>query len=71
MSGGHYDYLSDKVRAFAEALEVNGDPKRKAFKKLMALVAQAAHDIEWVDSGDCGPGDEHKAIDRALKFRGK
>jgi hypothetical protein len=48
-----------------------GDPKRKAFKKLMALVAKAAHEIEYVDSGDCSPGDEHKAIDRVFKFRGK
>ena len=71
MSGGHYDYLSERIRQFAEAMEVKGDPKRAAFKKLMALVAEAAHQIEWVDSGDCGPGDEHKAIDKALHFKGK
>jgi hypothetical protein len=25
-------------------------------------VAKACHDIEWVDSGDCGLGDEDEAI---------
>ena len=32
------------------------------FIGLLRIVAKAAHDIEWVDSGDYGPGDEVAAI---------
>jgi uncharacterized small protein (DUF1192 family) len=32
----------------------------------LKLVAKALHDIEWVDSGDYGPGDENKAIRACL-----
>jgi hypothetical protein len=41
-------------------------PERKAFRKHLQLVANALHDIEWVDSGDCGPGDENAAIRACL-----
>lgn len=71
MSGGHYDYLSDKVLEFAKAIEVRGDAKRAAFKRLMLLAAKAAHDIEWVDSADYSPGDEHRAIERVFRFKAK
>ena len=37
-------------------------PERRAFLAHLQLVAAALHDIEWVDSGDCGPGDENAAI---------
>lgn len=37
-------------------------PERKAFYAHIQKVAEALHDIEWVDSGDYGPGDENKAI---------
>lgn len=36
--------------------------ERRAFSEHLARVAKALHDIEWVDSGDYGPGDESKAI---------
>jgi hypothetical protein len=32
----------------------------------LELVIKALHDIEWVDSGDYGPGDENKAIRACL-----
>ncbi len=69
VSGGSYDYLSYKIEDMAEAIPDNYNPKRTAFKKLLKLVAQACHDIEYVDSSDYGPGDEDKAIDKCLAAR--
>lgn len=40
--------------------------ERVWFAKLLRAVAKAAHDIEWVDSGDYGPGDEVESI-RAVR----
>lgn len=37
-----------------------------AFGSHLQKCAKAMHDIEWVDSGDCGDGDEVKAIIAAL-----
>lgn len=39
---------------------------RLQFAALLNRVAKAAHDIEWVDSADYGPGDELAAIEAAL-----
>ena len=40
--------------------------ERRAFKEHLVKVAKALHDIEWVDSGDYGPGDENAAIRACL-----
>lgn len=61
MSGGSYSYFCWKVEDFADNLRTT-TPQRQAFQKLVRLVAEAAHDIEWVDSGDYGKGEEDKAI---------
>lgn len=69
MSGGSYDYVYARFGDFAESLRrQKEDPRRAAFAKLVILVADAARDIEWVDSGDCSPGDEHASIDACFKF---
>jgi len=61
MSGGSYDYFYGRLEQMAD--DVRGTtPLRKAFKTLLRKAAIACHDIEWVDSGDKGPGDEDKAI---------
>lgn len=67
MSGGSMNYAYRQVEE-AESSISAFNPRRVAFKKLLLKVAQALHDIEWVDSGDCGPGDEDHAIDACLKF---
>lgn len=67
MSGGSYDYICFKI----EEIELFGwqtNPRRAAFQQLLKLVAKAMHDIEWVDSGDYGPGDENAAIDACFTF---
>lgn len=57
------DYLYSRV----ENAEFDCDtPERAAFHDLLILVANALHDIEWVDSGDKGPGEEDEAILTAL-----
>lgn len=72
MSGGAYDYVSWKIEEFANTLSrTEQDPRREAFKKLLSLVANAAHEIEWVDSCDKSPGDEHDSIDAVFAFLGK
>lgn len=59
MSGGSMEYLCYKV---GDASFRTHTPERKAFMKHLQLVAAALHDIEWVDSGDYGPGRENEAI---------
>ena len=73
MSGGHYNYLYRDIDAFADAMLQDADPIRRAFGQHLVMVSQAMHDIEFVDSGDYAPGQEHKAIQKALgdKWREK
>jgi hypothetical protein len=61
MSGGSYDYAYYRIEELAREIRPT-TPLRKAFKTLLVKVAKAAHDIEWVDSGDYGPGDEDESI---------
>ena len=67
MSGGFYNYADYNLRSFIGefAAEAN-TPLRKAFLVHLADVAEAIHAIEWVDSGDYGPGDEEEAIKKVL-----
>jgi hypothetical protein len=60
MSGGSMNYLYSKLDY--DATFSTNTPERIAFRKHLARVAKALHDIEWVDSGDYGPGDENEAI---------
>ena len=69
MSGGSYDYADIKIEEFANDIRPT-TPLRKAFKAHLRKVAKACHDIEWVDSGDCGPGDENEAIRACLGKNG-
>lgn len=67
MSGGSYDYFYIKIEEFANELSISpSEPERLAFKELLLKVAKAAHDIEWVDSGDYGTGRELDSIKEAL-----
>jgi glutathione S-transferase len=58
------NYLYSKLE-YGATFEAN-TVERKAFKKHLALVAQALHDIEWVDSSDYCLGDEVAAIRACL-----
>lgn len=42
------------------------DAERAWLVRVLRAVGKAAHDVEWVDSGDYGPGDEVEAI-RAVR----
>lgn len=63
MSGGSMDYLYSRVR-YADFRR--DTPLRRVFAEHLDQVADALHDIEWVDSSDYGPGDEDAAIRRCL-----
>jgi hypothetical protein len=65
MSGGSYNYAFVKIEDIAVEIRPT-TPLRKAFKAHLRKVAKACRDIEWVDSGDCGPGDEDEAIRACL-----
>jgi hypothetical protein len=60
------DYLCYKVETAAAEIRSSRDPLRHAFGVHLEKVAKALHDIEWVDSCDSGPGDEHQAIREVL-----
>ncbi len=66
MSGGSWNYLYAKVQDAADQLDGSPTMIRRAFGKHLRLIAEALHDIEWVDSCDYGRGDEEKAIRAAL-----
>ncbi len=66
MSGGSFQYLYSKIEDAAQTLSADQNPTRKAFGKHLYLIAEAMHDIEWVDSCDYGPGDEMNAIMKCI-----
>ena len=70
MSGGSHNYICYKLEDFATDLVAYKPEclKRKGFAELIKLVAKAAHDIEWVDSGDHGEGAEFEAIKKVFNF---
>lgn len=61
MSGGAYDYAYSHIEYLANNIRAN-TPERRAFVALLQKVAEAAHAIEWVDSGDYAEGDEVEPI---------
>ena len=70
MSGGSYEYLCFKLADGTNDLQLKNNPRRIAFQKLMLLVTEAWHDIEWEDSCDYGEGKCHAAIDKVMAFLG-
>jgi hypothetical protein len=67
MSGGSYDYCYTRVLDMAGSIRhKDKNPLRRAFAAHLRLVADAMHDIEWVDSGDYGEGDEEEGIRKVL-----
>jgi hypothetical protein len=66
MSGGSWDYVSSRFREVGERLVIDSEANRRALGSLVLKVAEALHEIEWVDSGDCMPGKENAAINEAL-----
>lgn len=68
MSGGSWNYAYNDLERLAEKLCNERKLKRRVLGKLVWRLAQAMHDIEWVDSDDMSPGDEIKAIEEVLLF---
>ena len=66
MSGGSWDYFCHKCADVASQLENEACPLRRAFGAHMQLVAEAMHDIEWVDSSDMGKGDDLESMRNVL-----
>jgi hypothetical protein len=66
VSGGSWDYVYNKFDETAARLLNSKDPLRRALGLRISYIANAMHDIEWVDSGDYGEGKEIEAIRKAL-----
>ena len=66
MSGGSWDYVSGPIDGAADKLLKQKCPYRKALGRLLKPIAEALHDIEWVDSYNKSHPDEMPAIKRAL-----
>ena len=66
MSGGSWNYQYHEFEELAQKLSTQPDYKRRSMAVKVAQLATAMHDIEWVDSGDYGDGDEVKSIDLFL-----
>lgn len=66
MSGGSWDYLCYKIEDAAQRLQSSKNPTRKAFGNHLKLIADAMHDIEWVDSADKSQGDEIASIMKCI-----
>lgn len=64
MSGGSMENLYQRV---LDAEFLQDTVERKAFAKHLKLISKALHDIEWVDSGDYGEGEENEAIRACLE----
>lgn len=63
MSGGSLNYIYLNVEEASHSVKRQATkPLHKAFARHLKLVAEALHDLEWVQSGDYGEGDEDKAI---------
>lgn len=66
MSGGSWNYCYSSMQEASDRLVNESAPERRALGRLMSKIAKAMHDIEWVDSGDCGEGSDTSAIVEAL-----
>jgi hypothetical protein len=68
MSGGSLDYASSRIEDLASAVRGRATtPLHRAFATHLDKVALAAHDLEWMLSGDTSPGDEVAAIEACLQ----
>lgn len=67
MSGGSWEYVYERFEDVAARLRSESDPRRRALGRVVAKMAKAMHDIEWVDSSDFGKGDEIAAIDAVIR----
>ncbi len=65
MSGGSWDYVSNKFEDVADRLEGERCPLRKALAAKIRPIARAMHAIEWNDSGD-GHDGEQELIEAVL-----
>ncbi len=67
MSGGSLEYAYSKVGYIADDVESQArTPLHKAFASHLRDVANALRDLEWVLSGDYGPGDEIESIRKVV-----
>jgi len=62
MSGGSLDYVYVTVEEAANEINKSKNRERRVFAKLLFKVSKALHDIEWVDSGDYGEGEEIESM---------
>lgn len=62
MSGGAFDYKCFELDRLADDIECTRNPRWRKFVEHLRLVAKAAHDVEWVESGDYGEDGADEAL---------
>jgi len=70
MSGGSWGYFYNDLDDVADRLRFSDEPERRPLGDLLKLAVEALHDIEWVDSGDYGAGNEVPAIESVFSSMG-
>jgi hypothetical protein len=67
MSGGALDYAEYKIEEIAfKVSDRASTPLHRAFARHLLKVAKAAHDLEWMLSGDTSEGSEDDAIEACV-----
>ena len=71
MSGGSHDYAYQKLRDIADSFytEQSHLDARKKVSKILHLMEDICHDIEWIDSGDYGEEDWKKVEEDLAKIK--
>ena len=59
-------YLHRDVERVARQMLKEEIPYRRAFARHLIDVAEALHDVEWVDDSDYGPGDDEESIMKCI-----
>jgi len=63
VSGGSWDYVSEKFDEVGDRLIHEDDARRAALGRLVKRIALALHAIEWNDSGDGHDGEAGLIMD--------
>ena len=70
MNGGMLNYGYAHIENLAEEIQRQSRvPVHRAFARHLLKVSKAAHDLEWVLSGDYSPGSESEAIRACMDWK--
>lgn len=71
MSGGSHDYAFQKLLDIADSFHYE-EPRlkhieeRQKVAKILRIMSEICHDIEWIDSGDMGGEEDWEKVNNNL-----